>query len=63
MTSPELHPYDFKSRLLVWAARIIRTAAEIEDDPDKAINLGDVARRLEQSAREHLAEDIDVDLL
>lgn len=63
MTSSELHPNDFKSRLLVWAARIIRTAAELENDPDKAIGLGDIARRLEQSARENLAEDIDVDLL
>ena len=53
---------EFKARLLVWAARIVRTAAEIEDDPDKSIRFGDTARRLEQCARSELGREVDVDI-
>ena len=56
MSEKELSTHDFQTRLLVWAARIIRTAAEMEDDPEQTIKLTDMAFQIEEMARSKLLD-------
>ena len=59
MVDHRLTSGDFQTRLLVWAARIVRTAAEVESDPEQIIKLVDMARRLEDMARSKLLDSFN----